>query len=115
MSRCKLDAEPCRRLRQLRTVAKDARLYRRTWAMLKVGCGRSAAAVARMLGVSRQSVYNWVEALAQQPDAAGAGRRVLVGAAGRGGRSSRAVAAAAWLFASGPRLRRHVVDRAAAA
>lgn len=38
----------------------DARVYRRTLAILEVGRGESVADVARMLGVSRQSVYNWL-------------------------------------------------------
>src|SRR5437016_2410570 len=68
MSRWKLATEQRRRLRLQLAAAEDARLYRRTLAVLEVGRGRSAAAVARMLGVSRQSVYNWVEAFARQPD-----------------------------------------------
>jgi transposase len=80
MSRWKLTAEQCRRLRQQLAVAEDARLYRRTLAVLEVGRGRPAADVARMLGVSRQSVYNWVEAFAQQP------HPVALGDAPRSGR-----------------------------
>src|SRR5437588_787451 len=49
--------------RQLRE-ADDVPLYRRTAALLEVARGRSAAEVARTLGVSRQSVYNWVAAYA---------------------------------------------------
>ena len=49
--------------RQLRE-ADDVPLYRRTAALLDLARGRSAAEVARTLGVSRQSIYNWVAAYA---------------------------------------------------
>jgi transposase len=45
---------------QLRRTA-DARVYRRTLALLEVSQGIPIAEVARTLGVSRQSVYNWLE------------------------------------------------------
>jgi transposase len=38
----------------------DARVYRRTLAILEVSRGLSVDEVAIMLGVSRQSVYNWM-------------------------------------------------------
>ena len=38
----------------------DAHLYRRTLALLEVGRGQSIAQVAETLGVTRQSVYNWI-------------------------------------------------------
>ena len=56
--------------------ACDLRLYRRTLAVLEFDQGRSAADIAQMLGVTRQSVYNWVvtytrsgatDALADEP------------------------------------------------
>src|SRR3954469_23297518 len=40
--------------------AADARLLRRTLAVLEFDRGRSVAQIADMLRVSRQSVYNWV-------------------------------------------------------
>jgi transposase len=49
--------------RQLRE-ARDAALYRRTLALLEVARGKSIAEVAGMLGVSRQSIYNWAVAYA---------------------------------------------------
>ena len=49
--------------RQLRE-ADDVRLYRRTLAVLEVARGKPVAEVARALGASRQSVYNWAEAYA---------------------------------------------------
>jgi transposase len=45
--------------RQLRQAA-DARVYRRTLAVLEVDRGRPAAQVADELRVARQSVYRWV-------------------------------------------------------
>jgi transposase len=48
--------------------ARDARLYRRTLAVLEVGRGRSIAEVAHALDVSRQSVYNWRASYAQAHD-----------------------------------------------
>src|SRR5438874_626502 len=71
---------------QLRTRLRhpgDARPYRRAVALLEVGGGRPVAAVAAQLGVSRQSVYNWVEAYRRCPgpqalaDGYGAGRPSL--------------------------------------
>lgn len=38
----------------------DARVYRRALAILEVSRGLPVEDVARMLGVSRQSVYNWL-------------------------------------------------------
>ena len=48
--------------------AQDARLYRRTLAVLEVGRGRSIGQVAQTLGVTRQSVYNWLASYAQACD-----------------------------------------------
>jgi len=53
--------------RQLRAAA-DARLCRRTLAVLEFARGRSIAGVAGALGVSRHSVYNWVTAYAAEHD-----------------------------------------------
>lgn len=50
------------RLRRQRAETEDVRLYRRTLAVLEFDYGRTAADIARMLGVTRQTVYNWVEA-----------------------------------------------------
>lgn len=48
--------------------AQDARLYRRTLAVLEIGRGRSIGQVAQTLGVTRQSVYSWVADYAQAHD-----------------------------------------------
>jgi transposase len=84
MSRLNLTSWQRRRLRRQLTETPDARLFRRTLAVLEFDRGRPAADLARMLGVTRQSVYNWVEAytLAHDPqalrDEPGRGRHPLL-------------------------------------
>jgi transposase len=58
------------RLRQQLAATEDVRLFRRTLAILESDYGRSAADIARMLGVSRQTVYNWLEAYTETGDPA---------------------------------------------
>jgi transposase len=70
MSRLNLTSWQRRRLRRQLAETRDARLYRRILAVLEFDQGRSAADIARMLGVTRQSVYNWVEAYTQTHDPA---------------------------------------------
>lgn len=53
--------------RQLKDT-QDARVYRRTLAILECSRGRPIAQIARALGVTRQSVHNWIEAYAQVHD-----------------------------------------------
>ena len=65
MSQLKLTTWQRRRLRRQLKATLDARLLRRTLAILELDHGRSAADIARMLGVTRQSIYNWVEAHTQ--------------------------------------------------
>jgi len=66
MSRFKLTYWQRRRLLwQLETTA-EARTYRRTLAVLELDRGRSAAEVAEMLGVTRQSVSNGATAFARE-------------------------------------------------
>src|SRR4051812_9736192 len=48
----------------------DAHTYRRTLAVLELDRGRPAAEIAEMLGVARQSIYNWAAAFAREPDPA---------------------------------------------
>jgi transposase len=43
-----------------------ARTYRSTLTVLELDRSRSAAEVAEMLGVTRQSVYNWAAAFARE-------------------------------------------------
>ena len=49
------------RLRQQLKHAQDAPVYRRTLAILEIDQGKPAAEVADALGVTRQTIYNWVE------------------------------------------------------
>src|SRR3954468_24500012 len=84
MSRLNLTSWQRRRLRRQLAETRDARLFRRTLAILEFDYGRSAADIARMLGVTRQSVYEWVEVYTQGhdpaslEDEAGRGRRPLL-------------------------------------
>jgi transposase len=70
MSRLNLTPWQRRRLRRQLKETRDARLYRRTLAVLEFDHGRSAADIAHMLGVTRQSVYNWVEVYTRAHDPA---------------------------------------------
>ncbi len=79
MSRLKLTSWQRQRLRRQLADTEDARLFRRTLAVLEFDFGRPAADIARMLGVTRQSVYLWVEAYLQGYDPA-----ALADEAGRG-------------------------------
>jgi transposase len=67
MSRLKLTHWQRRRLHQQLKSTSDARTYRRTLAVLELDRGRSAADIAAMLGVTRQSVHNWAAAFAHDP------------------------------------------------
>src|SRR5436305_6350228 len=71
MSRLQLTSWQRRRLQRQLAGTRDARLYRRTLAVLEYDRGRPAAEIARMLGVARQSVHNWVEVYhqAREPSA----------------------------------------------
>jgi transposase len=53
--------------RQLKTTP-DARLYRRTLAVLEVGRGKPIAALAGTLGVTPRSIYYWIAHYAQDHD-----------------------------------------------
>jgi transposase len=68
MSRFKLKAWQRRRLLRQLDSTSDARTYRRTLAVLELDRGRSAADIADMLGVTRQSVHNWVAAYVRESD-----------------------------------------------
>jgi transposase len=70
MSGFRLEHWQRRQLRRQLDETADARTYRRTLAVLELDRGRSAAEVADMLGVTRQSVYNWAAAFAREPDPA---------------------------------------------
>jgi transposase len=70
MSRLNLTLWQRRRLRRQLGETRDARLFRRTLAVLEFDYGRSAADIARMLGVTRQTVYDWIETYTQDHDPA---------------------------------------------
>jgi transposase len=70
MSQLKLTHWQRRRLSQQLKATSDARTSRRTLALLELDRGRSAADIAGMLGVSRQSVHNWAADFAFEPDPA---------------------------------------------
>lgn len=53
--------------KQLRQT-RDARVYRRTLALLEYDRGRSVSQIARLLGVARLSVYRWIDAFEQASD-----------------------------------------------
>jgi transposase len=68
MSRLNLTSWQRRRLRRQLAQTRDARLYRKTLAVLEFDSGRSAAEIARMLGVTRETVYAWIEIYTQDHD-----------------------------------------------
>src|SRR3954462_8386951 len=79
MSRLNLTSWQRRRLRRQLAETRDARLFRRTLAVLEFDHGRSAADIARLLGVTRKSIYDRVGAYLEDPDPAS-----LADEAGRG-------------------------------
>lgn len=68
MSRLNLTPWQRKRLRRQLKQTPDARLFRRTLAVLEFDRGRPAADIARMLGVTRQCVYLWVEEYSEALD-----------------------------------------------
>jgi len=63
-----LDRYEVARLRRQLKHTQDAVLYRRTLALVELSQGKSVAEVAETLGVSRQTVYNWIETYAEAYD-----------------------------------------------
>ena len=61
MSCLSLTSYQRRRLQRQLQHTHDARLYRRTLAILEVSRGQPVAQVAQSLGVTRRSIYNWIE------------------------------------------------------
>jgi transposase len=59
-----------RRLQRQLLQTRDARVYRRTLAILEIAQGKRLAQVAHTLGVSRRMVYYWVEDYTQRHDPA---------------------------------------------
>jgi transposase len=65
-----LAASQQRRLRTQLDQTEDARVYRRTLAILEAARGIPLAQIARTLGVSRRIVYYWLQAFVQRYDPA---------------------------------------------
>lgn len=61
MEELRLAAGQRRRLEAQLHETTDARVYRRTLAVLEVSRGTPVAEVARALGVTRQSIHNWID------------------------------------------------------
>jgi transposase len=68
MTRLVLNRRERYRLQQQLKHAHDASLYRRTLAILEIGQGKSVQTVAEALGVTRQTVYNWMDTYAEAQD-----------------------------------------------
>src|SRR5262249_50747558 len=79
MSRLELTSWQRRRLRRQLAEAWAARLYLRTLAVMECDLGPPAADIARMLGVSRKTIYDWLGAYLEDHDPA-----ALADEAGRG-------------------------------
>jgi transposase len=60
MNRLSLTPWQRRQLQRQLKQTLDAHVYRRTLGILEVGRGQSITQIARTLGVTRQSVYNWI-------------------------------------------------------
>lgn len=70
MSELQLTPGQRRRLQAQLRRTSDARVYRRTLAILEIAQGKSVQQVAQTLGVTRQSVYNWIADYAQTAEPA---------------------------------------------
>jgi transposase len=57
-----------RRLQRQLRAARDARLYRRTLAVLDVARGEPVTSVARRLGVTPRAVYYWIDSYSRGHD-----------------------------------------------
>jgi transposase len=64
----RLTAKERRQLLGLLRQTHDSRQYRRALAVLESDCGKTAAEIAEMLRVSRQSVYTWIDDFRQTRD-----------------------------------------------
>jgi len=84
MSYKKLGANKRQRMRNQLQHARDARQYRRLLAVLECDRGKSVNDVADLLGVTRQSIYNWIARAADRNDVA------TLGDAPRSGRPAKA-------------------------
>jgi transposase len=71
MRKMKLTASQRRKIRTKLRQTRDARLYRRLLAVLEFNRGTPVSAIAELLGVSCQSVYNWIVRFQQAGDGCG--------------------------------------------
>lgn len=71
MSRLGLTSSERRKLRQHLHDTSDAHLYRRLLAVLEFDHGTSVSELARLLNVSHQSIYNWIDRFCQQKQIVG--------------------------------------------
>lgn len=67
MSEIQLTAAQRQALRACLEAPPSTGFYRRAVALLALDEGQPVGAVAELLGVSRQSIYNWVQAYQQSP------------------------------------------------
>jgi transposase len=79
MSKLGLTPYERRKLRRHLHHTSDARLYRRLLAVLGVDQGRRVSELARLLNVTGQSVYNWIERFCRQGRIAGLVDRYGIG------------------------------------
>jgi transposase len=70
MSKAKLTPRKRQQMHTKLRQTHDVRLYRRMLAMLECDRGAPISAVAEVLGVSRQSVYNWIARFGERGDVA---------------------------------------------
>jgi transposase len=68
MDELSLSRQQRRQLERQLSETTDARLYRRTLAVLEVSRGVPIAEIAKTLAVSRQSIYNWVSVYSESFD-----------------------------------------------
>jgi transposase len=68
MGEVRLTGAQRQRLRRQLKETQDAHVYRRTLAVLEVAQGKPIAHVAQSLGVSRESIYNWLDAYGASHD-----------------------------------------------
>jgi transposase len=68
MRKMKLTASQRRKIRARLRQTHDVRLYRRLLAVLEFDRGTAVSAIAELLGVSCQSVYNWIARFEQGGD-----------------------------------------------
>lgn len=68
MSEHKLTRWQRLRLQRQLKQTQDARIYRRTLAVREYDRGEPIAQIAQRLGVTRQSVHNWIAAYTEEPD-----------------------------------------------